>query len=358
MRHAIPSVRVATLVCATVLSTTALSRASGQAERRSITGDRVSIYNLAGHLKVQAGTGSAVVVDITRGGADAAKLTLATGEVRGSQSLRVIYPSDRIVYSGMRSSRSRTTLRVNDDGTFDDSDRDSFDRNRVEIVGSGSGLDAHADLVVSVPQGQRIALHWGVGDATVSNVGGDIRVSVASATVDATHTRGRLNLDTGSGEVTVSDAQGEVVLNTGSGGVRVNGVQGDALDVDTGSGSLEGGDVNVKELIANVGSGGIRLDRVKASRAKVDAGSGRTDLGFLSVLDDLAVETGSGGATVRLPGAQTGDVDIQTGSGGIESDFAVQTTRVTRDRLTGRIGDGHGRIRIETGSGGVRLLKA
>lgn len=358
MRFDLNMVRFTALILPALVANAALSKAQGQTERRTITGDRVAIYNLAGRLKVQAGTGSDVVVDVTRGGADAGKLTLATGDVRGWQSLRVIYPADRIVYSDMRSSRSRTTIRVNDDGTFDDSDRDSFGRDRVEIVGSGSGLDAHADLVVSVPRGQHIALHLGVGDATVSNVDGDIRVSVSAATVDATHTRGRLTLDTGSGDVTVSDAQGEVVLDTGSGSVRVNGVQGDALDVDTGSGSVEGVDVDVKELVASVGSGGIRLGRVKATRVKVDAGSGGMDLGFLSVLDDLAIETGSGGATVRLPGAQTGDVDIQTGSGGIESDFAVQTTRVARDHLRGRIGDGHGRIRIQSGSGRVRLLKA
>ena len=74
---------------------------------------------------------------------------------------------------------------------------------RVEIRGSGSGLEAHADLVVGVPKGQRIVIHWGVGDAMVSNVDGDIRVSVASATVTSEHTKGRLNLDTGSGNVTI-----------------------------------------------------------------------------------------------------------------------------------------------------------
>ena len=41
-------------------------------------------------------------------------------------------------------------------------------------------------------------MHLGVGDATISNVDGDIRLSVASATVNTEHTRGRLDLDTGS----------------------------------------------------------------------------------------------------------------------------------------------------------------
>jgi hypothetical protein len=338
----------------------AVSAARGQTERRTITGDRVSIYNLAGRLQVQAGTGTGVVVEVTRAGSDGAKLTLAAGEIRGWQSLRVVYPSDRIVYAGM-GRRSRTSLRVNDDGTFGDNDRgDSFGRDRVEIRDSGSGLDAHADLVVSVPRGQRIVVHWGVGDATVSNVDGDIRVSVASATVNAEHTRGRLDLDTGSGEVTVNDAQGDVVLDTGSGSVTVNGVHGDELNIDTGSGSVRGADLDVKTLKADVGSGGVRFGRVKAARVNIDTGSGETDFEFLSVLDDLVVDAGSGGVTVRLPGSQTGDIEIETGSGGIESDFAVQTTRVERNHLRGRIGSGSGtgRIKIESGSGHVRVLKS
>jgi hypothetical protein len=58
-----------------------------------------------------------------------------------------------------------------------------------------------------------------------------------------------------------------------------------------------------------------------------------------------------------MPAAQGAEVDIETGSGGIDSDFAVETTRVGRNHLRGRIGDGRGRIKIESGSGSVRLIK-
>ncbi|HTE46779.1 MAG TPA: DUF4097 family beta strand repeat-containing protein, partial [Gemmatimonadaceae bacterium] len=266
-----------------------------QTDRRTLSGDRVSIYNLAGRLRVQAGTGSQVSVEVTRGGRDASRLKVATGEIRGAQSLRVVYPSDRIVYHEM-GSRSRTQLRVNSDGTFDDKDGGSnfFGRDRVEIRDSGAGLDAHADLVVSMPKGQRITIHWGVGDATLSNVDGDIRVSVAAATVSTEHTRGQLRLDTGSGGVTVSDAQGDVSLDTGSGGVTVNGMHGETLEIDTGSGSLRATDVDVRTLKADVGSGGMTLGRVKASRVNLDAGSGGVDIDLVAPVDDLSVDAGSG----------------------------------------------------------------
>lgn len=332
--------------------------AHGQTDHRSLSGDRVAVYNLAGRMRVQAAAGSQVTVDVTRGGSDGARLRIETGEIRGWQTLRVVYPSDHIVYRDMQW-RGRTQIHVNSDGTFDDDNNTgwSWGRDRVEIRSSGDGLDAHADVVVGVPKGQRVAVHVGAGDATISNVDGDIRVSVASATVTSEHTRGRLSLDTGSGSVSVVDAQGEVKLDTGSGGVTIDGVHGETLDVDTGSGSVRGQDIDAKMLKVDVGSGGLRLDRVNAPRTTADAGSGTVELQFLSTVDDLVLDTGSGGVTVRLPAAQSAQVDIETGGGGIDSDFAVATTRLERNHLRGQIGDGRGRIKIESGSGTVRLIK-
>jgi DUF4097 and DUF4098 domain-containing protein YvlB len=101
----------------------------------------------------------------------------------------------------------------------------------------------------------------------------------------------------------------------------------------------------------------MRLARVKAPRIDVDAGRGGIDLDILSAIHDLRIDSGSGPVTLRLPAALSADVDIETSSGGIDSDFPVQATNFQRHRLRGRIGDGHGRIRVESGSGTVRLIK-
>jgi DUF4097 and DUF4098 domain-containing protein YvlB len=121
---------------------------------------------------------------------------------------------------------------------------------------------------------------------------------------------------------------------------------------------VSGADIDVKTLKVDVGSGGLRLDRVKAPRVSVDAGSGTTQIELLAPVEHLDVDAGSGGVDLRLPGSQGATVDIETGSGGIDSDFAVQTTRVERHHLRGTIGDGRGSIKVEAGSGTVRLLKS
>jgi DUF4097 and DUF4098 domain-containing protein YvlB len=72
----------------------------------------------------------------------------------------------------------------------------------------------------------------------------------------------------------------------------------------------------------------------------------------------VSVETGSGDITLKAPPTLGAEVDIETSSGEIETDFEVAVTRHARDHMTGRIGDGRGKIAIETGSGGIKLVKA
>jgi lia operon protein LiaG len=327
-------------------------------DRRAVSGPAVAIYNLAGRVRVEGGGGSDVVVEITRGGADAGRLRIETGPRREWQTLRVVYPSDRIVFPRLGGWGSRTTVRVDDQGFFDESDDWRGRSQRVDIRSSGSGLEAWADLRIVVPRGKRIAVHLAAGEATVSNVEGDLAIDVSAATITTEHTRGRLSLDAGSGAVRVADAQGWVNLETGSGSVTMSDVRGDELRMDTGSGSITGRNVDVQTLSADVGSGGIRLSAVKASRVSLDTGSGGTDIELVTDVEDVNVDAGSGPVSIRLPASAGAEVEIETGSGGIETDFPIQVTRWERNHLRGRLGDGRGRIRIESGSGTVRLLRS
>jgi lia operon protein LiaG len=330
-------------------------------ERYPISGDSVAVYNLAGQLKVEGGPGSAVVVEITRHGADAAQLKIATGEIRGRQTLRVMYPDDDIAYPAMGRG-SNSTVRVRDDGTFNDGGGGGrlFGRGReVRISGRESGgVEAYADIRVVVPAGRRVAVYLAVGKATVADVDGDVQVHVSSADVDASRTKGRLKLDTGSGNVTVTDVSGEIGLDTGSGDVTVNGVTGTRMKLDTGSGNVTCERVVVDELKVDTGSGDVELTAVKARAVSLDTGSGEVKLDLQSSVDVLDVDTGSGGVTITVPADFGAQVDIETGSGGIDfTGLTIQARKLEQDHIVGQIGDGRGRVKIETGSGGVRLRR-
>jgi lia operon protein LiaG len=319
-----------------------------QPERITLEGPEVAIYNLAGTLRVEGTSGDKVVVEVTRVGADAGRLTLQTGELRGRPALRVVYPEDRIVYPRTGYENSRSSFTVRDDGTFGDEGRRwGGDGRRIEVRSSGPGLDAHADLRVMVPRGRTVLVRHGVGETTIDGVDGRLSVSVAASRVRAMHLRGTTSIETGSGGL----------VESGSGGATIDDVRGGALHLDIGSGSLHGRSIEVRELVADVGSGGVRLAGVKTPRLHLETGSGGSDVELLGPVEDVSVEAGSGGVTLRLPGTTGAQVDVETGSGGVESDFAVRVSRVERRGLHGTLGDGRGRIRVEAGSGTVRLLK-
>lgn len=333
-------------------------------ERHTLAGTEVAVYNLAGSIKLEgASSGSDVVVEVRRQGNDGDKLKVVAGSVRGREALRIIYPERHIVFrrDGDRGwGNNRTTVQVNDDGTFGDSgDRRGGWRGRddYEISSSGRGFEGWAEVRVMVPKGKRVNVHLAAGDATASNVDGDLSIDVGAASVTTTHTRGMLSLDTGSGEVSVSDAQGELRLDSGSGSVTLSNVKGERLIIDSGSGSVRGSGVDADVLSLDAGSGSVRMDAVRARSLDIDSGSGSVELQLLSDIEKLRADAGSGRVTLGIPESLGAEVSIETGSGGIDIDVPMTVTRRDRDYVRGTIGDGRGRIEIDAGSGGVRIRR-
>ena len=300
-----------------------------------VAGEAVAIFNIAGAVTVAGGGSGDVTVEVRPGGAAASQLTIAQGEVRGRQAFRVLYPDDQIVYAPLGRGSS-TTLNVARDGTFDGG---GSGRRRVEVRGSGRGLDAHADLSVTVPAGRSVVIHQAVGSVIARNVEGHLVLDVHSASVMVDGMRGELLVDAGSGTVTVAD------------------VRGDVLELDTGSGEVSARGVAVRQLRLDTGSGGAELDGVSADRVELDTGSGDVVLGLDTDVELLEIDSGSGNVTVRAPASLGGELSLDTGSGELEVDFPLQVTSRSEDHLSGRIGDGAGRIWIDTGSGDVRLLR-
>ena len=339
----------------------AQSSGAGSSDREVVSGSEVSIYNPAGRVRVEAGSGPNVTVDITRGGPDARDLKVVVSEIRGRNTLRVLYPDDQdIIYRGENSryGNSSSEISVDRDGTWGGRSGDGWRGRRMRIRSSGRGTDAWADLVVRVPAGKTIGVYLAVGELTSSRVDADVRLDVASANVSAVGHRGTLTIDAGSGGVDVRDARVRTLsIDVGSGGVDLQNVQSESCVIDTGSGGVRGSDAQCGTLRLDVGSGSVHLTGIASSNTNVDTGSGGVTLDFTSAVRSLTVDAGSGSVSVGLPANFGADVDIETGSGGITTDFPVRTTRIERNHLRGSIGDGAGRVRIESGSGSVRLRK-
>jgi hypothetical protein len=312
--------------------------------RHTLRGTDVALYDLAGAVRLEAGSGEAVTVEVTRGGADAARLEVAEGDLGGRATLRVVFPGDRISYPQMPD--GSTEIEVRDDGTFgndhhgdDDDDDGSGGGRRVRISSRPGGLEAWADLRISVPPGRALAVHLGAGRLTATSVDGRLHLMAASAPVAVNGVKGELVLSVGAGAVRLSGIQGDLTAETGSGGVEITGARGSKLYVETGSGD-------------------VRISAARAPRVGLETGSGTVTVELQGSVDRLDVETGSGDVAITAPANLSADLVMDTASGDIDTDFPLAVTRTARDHLRGRVGGGKGKISVETGSGGIRLLKA
>lgn len=335
-------------------SVPAVSGAAPQeAGRYTLTGDRFAVHNLVGEVEVRRGDGPDLTVTVRRGGDDAGRLEIATGEIDGRQALRVLYPGDRVVYDGYR---GETTVDVGEDGTLGGGG--FFGGREVRITGDGPGLRAHADLVVEVPEGADLAVRAGVGRAAARGVAAALSLDVASGGVEVGDHTGGLEVDTGSGSVRVAGVRGDVRLDTGSGSVRVSDVEGDRIGLDTGSGNIRGSRLAASELDADTGSGGIDLAEVSAPRLRLDTGSGSIRVGLLTDVDHLEADTGSGSVELLVPEGFGTRLSVETGSGDVDFEGVdVDVDHLGDDGLRGTVGDGRGETIIDTGSGSVRLRR-
>jgi hypothetical protein len=201
---------------------------------------------------------------------------------------------------------------------------------RVDIEVEGQNVD---DLVIE-QRGGRILLRtphgsgsrWDSFDVAVRTPAGtDLEVNVASADVD------------------VQVATGTLLARLASGGIRAGVIEGDAT-VQTASGDVELGQVG-GSCSVNTASGDVRLGTVLAAL------SASTQSGDFEVEryegGELECNSTSGDVRIGLPPGRTLDVDLNTLSGDIGSDFSPEG------------GDGAtARLRVRAVSGDIILLRA
>lgn len=337
------------------LALAALMSAPAAAERLTLTGGTVSIWNLAGQVILEPGAGSDVVVVVERGGRDAARLELETDRTATGSRLRVRYDADRVVYPRKGWSNSQSTVSLRADGTW--GGEKGWGGRRVTVVSSGRGMEAFANLRVQVPRGRKVEVHVVSGEGQQSKVEGDILFDGGASGFSSSETRGSLNVDVGSGRVEISRHVGDLIVDTGSGDVDVSEIQGDRVSLDTGSGRVGASSVRCRDLLVDTGSGSVALDGVDAASLHVDTGSGAVAVSLLARQTDVLIDTGSGGVRLAVPDGFGADLRVSTGSGGIHSDLDMVVRERDRDTLVGRIGDGGSRVVIDTGSGGVQLRR-
>jgi DUF4097 and DUF4098 domain-containing protein YvlB len=173
------------------------------------------------------------------------------------------------------------------------------------------------DYDVTTPKGTNLEADSGSGDLRLTDLGGPLKANTGSGSIDATGLAGRVALETGSGDITADmHSAPDVKAQTGSGSIKLRGVNGG--------------------LYAETGSGDIEIEGQPGTNWKL--------------------ETGSGSITLDTGGRAKFSLDATTGSGSIHSDPPISTHgSLERHHITGDINGGGPTVRVETGSGDVRI---
>lgn len=161
-----------------------------------------------------------------------------------------------------------------------------------------------------------------------------------------------LEASSGSGDINDDGIGENARLNTGSGSIRATGLHG-GFKVETGSGDIYAEQTGEGDVKAQTGSGRIELKEIHGG---LHAGTGSGEIKITgSPTSDWKLETGSG--SVEFSPGNTGFVlDASTGSGSVHSDHEM-TVQGSFDKhhVTGKVNGGGPTVRIETGSGDVRI---
>jgi hypothetical protein len=161
-----------------------------------------------------------------------------------------------------------------------------------------------------------------------------------------------LDAGSGSGNVTDEGVGENAKLTTGSGNVHASGLHG-GFAVSTGSGDVYAEQTGSGDVKAETGSGNIELKNLKGG-LKAETGSG--DIKVAGAPSSAwHLHTGSGNAELWV-GDTPLTLDADTGSGSIHSDREMLTQGSSdRHHMTGKLNGGGPTVRVETGSGDVRI---
>jgi DUF4097 and DUF4098 domain-containing protein YvlB len=241
----------------------------------------------------------------------------------------------------------------------------------VEVrVQGGRGRGAGATLEVRVPAGSSLEVNTHAAPITVNGVTGAVEMVSQAGAITVQGRPRSVDAMSHAGAVTVDAETDRATITAMAGPVRLAGTVRQRAEITAMAGSVEVpaavGEVEINALngavrVANVTGGQVEITSVSGTvnvtgtrlRGSVNSVSGAVVVTG-SLGGALSVESHAGSVELRLPGNTGARVDINSFSGGVDSDW-----RLTRDgrEWHGTLGRGGPTVSISTFSGSVKLSR-
>lgn len=194
---------------------------------------------------------------------------------------------------------------------------------------------------------------------------GELELSVPSGiALEITGVSLEVGIERSAGSVSVSTAEGEILLVGGSGNVALNAVDG-PVTVAGASGKIAinavDGDVSVSEsdgaIAVTAVDGNVTLEGITSDNVSVNAVDG--DIGYVGTIADggrYVLSTHDGDLDVLIPDGANARISIDTFSGELDTDFAVELEGdFGKKRISFTVGTGKALVELSAFDGTISL---
>jgi DUF4097 and DUF4098 domain-containing protein YvlB len=203
----------------------------------------------------------------------------------------------------------------------------------------GDSINVTVDYKIWIPEQAAAEIKSVSGDVNVAALGGQAKIKCVSGNVDLAGAAGA-EVDLVSGDLSMAQIAGDAHVNAVSGNIDVTGIKGS---------------VEVKAV-----SGDIKLlDVADAQMVGAESVSGNiTYVGAIKAGGRYEIKTHSGDVRVTIPAGSSFDLEANTFSGDIDSDFEITVSgKMSPKEIHGTVGKGGATIILKSFSGNVDLKK-
>lgn len=205
----------------------------------------------------------------------------------------------------------------------------------------GESVNVSVDYKLWIPEKAALKANNISGDISAEALGGAAALKTVSGDVRLTKAAAGADCNSVSGDVTVGDVSGSAFLKSVSGDVKANSIKG-SVETESVSGDIELMDVSDATTV-----------RVKALSGEV------LYRGRISRQGNYSLKSHSGNVVLYLPADAAFDLEAETFSGAIESDFEIKVMgKVSPKELSGSVNGGGAVLKVSSFSGDIKLKKS
>lgn len=252
-------------------------------------------------------------------------------------------------------------------------------RVRADSPRTGPNRSIGVSYRIVVPRQTSIKCHSSYGRLELTDVEGTVAGRTSSGSVRVQNIRGSANLSSSYGPITCKGFfGGDLTLRSNSGAIHLSDATFERCSVSTSYGSVTGRSLQGQAITLRSSSGSLELVDGTAEAMELSTSYGRVAARQI-IVADLRATSGSGNLAIvcaedcppditahvkssygsvqfTAPPAFSGQVHLATNHGSVRTDRPITVSGdISNKRIAGVIGDGQGRLRLETSSGSVTL---